>query len=487
MERPAQQAQVMVGYITPGLTDPEYPAVRVLGMLLGGGMSGRLFAELRDRRGLAYQVGVLGTYRTGPSFLLTYMGTAPANVEASEKGVLAEIERIRTEPVTERELARAKAYLLGNLAMDRRTIAREAWYLAFFEVIGAGWSFPERYMRAVEAVTTADVARVAQRYLTGADRGGAAAAAQGRRAMIPLKDDVPSQSTPFVTYALIALNVVVYLYQFSLSLDARGPGAGAFESFIMEFGVVPCRLTGACATRGSSRIPRRRSSARCSCTPASSTSLGNMLYLWIFGDNVEDTLGHGRFLVFYGARGAGGRPGQTLVHPDSRVPMVGASGAVSGVLGAYLLLFPGATRSDFADVLRLLLSGSSTIPAIIVLGFWIVVQFVIGLHHRRLWAAEKAEAWRGLPTSAGSWQGCCPAVSHAAPAKPSPIISATWRPARVRIDRLLVEQGADREPREGGPSDPGRRGPGGRPAGRQGRLPWCPPTPTSSCVGGRPT
>jgi zinc protease len=167
VERPAQQAQVMVGYITPGLTDPEYPAVRVLGMLLGGGMSGRLFTELRDRRGLAYQVGVLGTYRTGPSFLLTYMGTAPANVEASEKGVLAEIERIRTEPVTERELARAKAYLLGNLTMDRRTTARDAWYLAFFEVTGAGWSFPERYAKGVDAVTAADVARVAQRYLTG--------------------------------------------------------------------------------------------------------------------------------------------------------------------------------------------------------------------------------------------------------------------------------------------------------------------------------
>jgi zinc protease len=167
VERAAQQAQVMVGYITPGLTDPDYAAVRVLGMLLGGGMSGRLFTELRDRRGLAYQVGVLGTYRTGPTFLLTYMGTAPANVEASEKGVLAEIERIRTEPVTERELARAKAYLLGTLTMDRRTTARDAWYLAFFEVVGASWSFPERYTRAVDAVTTADIARVAQRYLTG--------------------------------------------------------------------------------------------------------------------------------------------------------------------------------------------------------------------------------------------------------------------------------------------------------------------------------
>jgi zinc protease len=167
VERPAQQAQVMVGYIGPGLTDLEYPAVRVLGMILGGGMSGRLFTELRDRRGLAYQVGVLGTYRTGPSFLLTYMGTAPTNVEASEAGVLAEIDRIRREQVSERELARAKAFLLGNLTMDRRTTARDAWYLAFFEVVGAGWDFPERYARAVEAVTAADVARVAQRYLAG--------------------------------------------------------------------------------------------------------------------------------------------------------------------------------------------------------------------------------------------------------------------------------------------------------------------------------
>jgi zinc protease len=79
--------------------------------------------------------------------------------------VLAELERIRDEPVSERELARAKAYLLGNLAMDRRTSARHAWYLAFFEVIGAGWDFPERYARAVETVGVADLRRVAQRYL----------------------------------------------------------------------------------------------------------------------------------------------------------------------------------------------------------------------------------------------------------------------------------------------------------------------------------
>ncbi len=165
VERPVQQAQVLVGYLGPSLTEPDYPAVRVLATVLGGGMSGRLFTELRDKRGLAYSVGVLSSFRTGPSFV-TYMGTAPASAEAAEAGVLSEIDRIRVEEVSERELARGKAFLLGNLAMDRRTNARHAWYLAFFEVIGAGWDFPERFERAVEAVTVADVARVAGRYLT---------------------------------------------------------------------------------------------------------------------------------------------------------------------------------------------------------------------------------------------------------------------------------------------------------------------------------
>jgi zinc protease len=166
VERPVQQAQVMIGYLGPPLLQPDYPASRVLATVLGGGMSGRLFRELRDQRGLAYSVGMLGAFRTGPSFLVSYLGTAPTNAEAAEAGMLAEIERVRGEAVTDGELARAKAYLLGNLAMDRRTSARHAWYMAFFEVIGAGWEFPERYARAVEGVTPTDVARVAQRYLT---------------------------------------------------------------------------------------------------------------------------------------------------------------------------------------------------------------------------------------------------------------------------------------------------------------------------------
>jgi zinc protease len=166
VERPVQQAQVLIGYLGPSLLQPDYAAARVLATVLGGGMSCRLFRELREQRGLAYSVGMLGSFRTGPSFLVSYLGTAPVNAEAAEAGVLAEIERVRGEAVADRELARAKAYLLGNLAMDRRTSARHAWYMAFFEVIGAGWDFPERYARAVEAVTAEDVGRVARRYLT---------------------------------------------------------------------------------------------------------------------------------------------------------------------------------------------------------------------------------------------------------------------------------------------------------------------------------
>lgn len=163
--RPAQQAQILVGYLVPGLSDPLYPAVRVLAAALGGGMAGRLFVELRDQRGLAYSTGVLTSYRTDPVFFVAYVGTAPASATAAEAGILRELERVREAPISGDELARAKTYVRGQLVMDRRTNARLAWYLAFFEAIGAGWDYPDRYARALEAVTAEDVARAAERYL----------------------------------------------------------------------------------------------------------------------------------------------------------------------------------------------------------------------------------------------------------------------------------------------------------------------------------
>ena len=165
VERDARQAQVLVGFLAPPVVHTDYAAGRVLAVVLGGGMSSRLFTELRDRRGLAYSVGMVPTARTGPALFVSYLGTAPGNADAALAGMLAEVERIRADAIDAQELGRARAYLLGTLAMDRRTSARLAWYLAFYELIGAGWDWPQRFMRDVEAVTVADVARVARRYL----------------------------------------------------------------------------------------------------------------------------------------------------------------------------------------------------------------------------------------------------------------------------------------------------------------------------------
>jgi membrane associated rhomboid family serine protease len=194
--------------------------------------------------------------------------------------------------------------------------------------------------------------------------------------MIPLKDDVPSQSTPIVTLTLIGLNVAVFLYQLSLQMGMDASAQRAAVEFIGEFGLTPCRLTGDC------RVPM--DAPQPVLTMLTSMFLhggflhlgGNMLYLWIFGDNVEDTLGHARFALLYLGSGTGAALAQTIVNPASGVPMVGASGAVSGVLGAYLLLFP------YASVLTLVTFGFFwrfiRLPALVVLGLWILLQFLSG-------------------------------------------------------------------------------------------------------------
>jgi membrane associated rhomboid family serine protease len=197
--------------------------------------------------------------------------------------------------------------------------------------------------------------------------------------MLPLKDDVPSRGVPLVTLVLIALNVVAFLYQMSLELGADAVPADrgvlkSAEAFVFEFGAVPCRISGACAWD----FPHP------AVTIFTSMFLhgglfhigGNMLYLWIFGDNVEDVLGHFRFVIFYLACGVAAALTQTAMARASHTPMIGASGAISGVLGAYLLLFP------YARVLTLVTVGFFIrlvyVPAVVVLGFWMVVQFVYG-------------------------------------------------------------------------------------------------------------
>jgi predicted Zn-dependent peptidase len=166
IEQPAQQAQILVGSLAPALDDADHAPVKVLSTVLGGGMAGRLFVELRDKRGLAYSATSYYAPVKEPGALVLYLGTASENVERAEQGLAREIERVRTESVDAAELARAKNYLLGKYEMDRRTNERRAWYLAFYELEDAGADYPERYRRAVERVTAADVLRVARRYLT---------------------------------------------------------------------------------------------------------------------------------------------------------------------------------------------------------------------------------------------------------------------------------------------------------------------------------
>lgn len=165
VEQPAQQAQILVGSLAPPMDHADHAAVKVLSTILGGGMAGRLFVELRDKRGLAYTASAYYDPVREPGALVLYLGTAPENAQRAEEALAAEVARVRAERVGEDELRRARGYLLGRYAMDRRTNERQAWYAAFYELQRVGADFPERYRRAVEAVTAADVQRVARRYL----------------------------------------------------------------------------------------------------------------------------------------------------------------------------------------------------------------------------------------------------------------------------------------------------------------------------------
>ncbi len=163
--KPSAQAQVVVAFLAPPTSHPDYAAVKVLATALGGGMAGRLFTEVRDKQGLAYSTGGAYPSRLGPGVLYMQLGTAPANQARAEAAMLGELTRIQREPLGPGELARAKAYLLGQFALDRRTNARLAWYDAFFEALGVGPDFADRYVGAVEAITAEDVQRVARTYL----------------------------------------------------------------------------------------------------------------------------------------------------------------------------------------------------------------------------------------------------------------------------------------------------------------------------------
>jgi len=162
---PGAQAQIFMGALAPPFTDSDYPALKVMTAILGGGMASRFFSDLRDKQALAYTTGAQYPARVDTGAFVSILGTAPANVAKAEAALKAQLMRIQNEPASEEEVAVARSYVVGSQAMDRRTNARQAWYLAAAELAGVGHQYFDVYATNVKKVTPADVQRVARRYL----------------------------------------------------------------------------------------------------------------------------------------------------------------------------------------------------------------------------------------------------------------------------------------------------------------------------------
>jgi membrane associated rhomboid family serine protease len=194
--------------------------------------------------------------------------------------------------------------------------------------------------------------------------------------MIPIRDDIPSRSRPVVNICLIIINAFVFLYEIAL-------GPGELELFFQEYAVIPARYF---AEAYVNRFGAVQSSGVIELAVPIFTAMflhggwahvgGNMLYLWIFGDNVEDRMGHGRYLLFYLLCGGLATAAHVFTNPDSTVPSLGASGAIAGVLGAYILLYPRARVVTLVPIFFFI--QFIPIPAMIFLGLWFLQQFFYG-------------------------------------------------------------------------------------------------------------
>jgi len=183
--------------------------------------------------------------------------------------------------------------------------------------------------------------------------------------VLPLRDHLPTRTFPFINFALIAANVIVFVFQ----VDALAQGVSE-EAFARQWGLVPARLFG----DPIGAIPTVVTSMFMHGSVAH--ILGNMLYLWIFGDNVEDAMGHGRYLLFYLAGGMCAAAAQVLANPMSSLPMVGASGAIASVLAAYVFLYPSSPITVINPVPLLWLFWGLFLyfPAWLVIGLWFIVN-----------------------------------------------------------------------------------------------------------------
>ncbi|HSR66303.1 MAG TPA: rhomboid family intramembrane serine protease [Acidobacteriota bacterium] len=189
--------------------------------------------------------------------------------------------------------------------------------------------------------------------------------------MIPFRDSVPARRYPVVTIAIIVVNVLVFIYQLTMGSPRQ------MQAFVYTFGMIPARLT-------AGEMFAQYDLPSFGLTMVTSMFLhgglahlfGNMLYMWVFADNVEDRMGAWRFAFFYLICGVGAGLVHILFNPGSTVPTIGASGAVSGVLGAYLLLYPKARVLVLVPLL--LIWPVIELPAMLVLGIWFLLQLLSG-------------------------------------------------------------------------------------------------------------
>lgn len=198
--------------------------------------------------------------------------------------------------------------------------------------------------------------------------------------MIPIRDKNPSRTFPLVNTAIIAINVLVFFYELSLGPELR--------PFLYRYGLVPAALfypdipeAGGLHTLLTSMFLHG----------GLMHLAGNMIFLYIFGDNVEDHYGHGPYVLFYVAAGVGAALTQIAINPSSTVPMVGASGAISGVMGAYMVLFPQARIITLVPVF--LFFTLVEMPAVVFVMIWFVMQFLFGLGSTVAGSTGPGVAW----------------------------------------------------------------------------------------------
>src|SRR5271165_3724177 len=223
--------------------------------------------------------------------------------------------------------------------------------------------------------------------------------------MIPLKDDAPRVSTPYVNYTLLVLNTLVFLFELWVGLQGRR----AVDLFVYQFGVVPARLAVVVFNQGYvpwnliSQLGTRYIPPMAAILPLFTSMflhgswlhlIFNMLALWIFGDNVEDYLGHSLYLAFYLLCGVAAALFHSALNLGSTIPTVGASGAIAGVMGAYFLLYPRARVLTL--VIPFFFWFFVWLPAWVVLGYWFVAQFLSG-------AATSIAAHSGSSSGIAFW------------------------------------------------------------------------------------